>query len=86
MRLPPPQALRFPTLVADKDEREARLSVYEARGTMGRRQITGEALFLFPPSFTGKFSWLERRLETRQLMRCAVFDLPHPRAEHFHMT
>ena len=55
MRLPPLQALRFRTLVANKDEREARVSVYEAQGTMGRRQRTGEALFLFPPSFAGKF-------------------------------
>ena len=55
VRLPPPQALRFRTSVADKDEREARVSVYEAQGTMGRRQKTGEALFLFPPTFADKF-------------------------------
>ena len=86
VRPSPPQAFRFRTSVADKDEREARVSAYEAQGTMGRRQKTGEALFLLRLPLRTNFSSIERRLETRQLMSCAVFYLPHPRAEHFHMT
>lgn len=69
LRLPTPQVLRFRTLVANKGERETRVTGDEALGTTGRRKK--RSVFSYPPSFRRKFTPRETEREAGYEVRTA---------------